>query len=69
VSGESTHAAATGVADELQLELDNLPSPAPPVRVVSTEELADEARISENAAVILRRRATVGVPRSHRRRS
>jgi len=59
VSGGSTHTAATGLADELRLELDNLPS-RPQVRVVSTEDLAVEARISGNAAAILRRCPPVG---------
>jgi len=60
VSGGSTHTAATGLADELRLELDNLRSRAPEVRVVSTEDLAVEARISGNAAAILRRCPPVG---------
>lgn len=55
VTGASTHAAATGLADELQHELDTLPSPSPRVRVISTGELADEARISGHAAEMLRR--------------
>lgn len=51
VTGESTHAAATGLADELRHVLDDLPHlPAPPVRVVRTDEIADEARISGHAA-------------------
>ena len=56
VSGASTHAAATGLADELRHVLDDLPHlPSPPVRVVSTEQLVEEARISSHAAELLRR--------------
>jgi hypothetical protein len=56
VTGESTHAVATGLADKLRHVLDGLPKlPAPPVRVIGTDELADEARISRHAAEMLRR--------------
>jgi hypothetical protein len=57
VTGASTHAAATSLAVELQHELDELSSRSPPVRVISTVELADEARVSSNAAEMLRRRS------------
>src|SRR3954451_5879375 len=56
VTGESTDAVATGLAETLRHVLDDLPHlPAPPVRVIGTDELADEARISSNAAEMLRR--------------
>jgi hypothetical protein len=57
VTGASTHAAATRLADELQHELDELSSQTPPVRVITTGELGDEARISGHAAEMLRRRS------------
>jgi hypothetical protein len=57
VTGEHTHAVATGLADQWRHALDDLPHlPTPPVRVISTGELADEATISGNAAEMLRRR-------------
>jgi hypothetical protein len=56
VTGESTHAVATAFADTLGHVLDALPHlPAPPVRVIGTDELADEARMSGHAAEMLRR--------------
>jgi hypothetical protein len=56
VSGASTHAAATALADELRHVLDDLPHlPAPPVRVISPDQLADEVRISGHATEMLRR--------------
>jgi hypothetical protein len=55
VTGASTHAAATRLADELQHELDELSSQSPPVRVITTDELADEVRISGHAAEMLGR--------------
>ena len=62
MSGVSTHAAATRLADELRQVLDDLPHrPATPVRVISTGELADEARISGHAAEMLRRLAPEGL--------
>jgi len=60
VTGASTHAAATRLADDLQHQLDELSSPSPPVRVISTGELADEARISGHAAEMLLRRPPWG---------
>ena len=61
VTGEGTHAVAAGLADELRHVLDDLPHlPAPPVRVVSTGQVDDEARISSHAAEMLRRRPPKG---------
>jgi hypothetical protein len=56
VSGDTTLAAANGLADRLQHALDDLPHlPSPPVRVISTEQLDDEARIAKHAAELLLR--------------
>ena len=56
MTGETTYAGAIGLADELRRVLDDLRHlPAPPVRVIGTDELADEARISKHAAEMLRR--------------
>ena len=61
MTGEGTHAVAAGLADELRHVLDDLPHlPAPPVRVVSTGQVDDEARISSHAAEMLRRRPPKG---------
>jgi hypothetical protein len=52
-----TNAAANARADELRQALDELPyRPAAPVRVVTTAELSEEARIGRGAGEMLRRR-------------
>jgi hypothetical protein len=54
-----TSAAANAHADELRLALGELPyRPVAPVRVVSTAELSEEARISRAAGEMLRRSAS-----------
>src|SRR5436190_18706441 len=47
VTGETTYAGAIGLADELRRVLDDLRHlPAPPVRVIGTDQVDDEATIS-----------------------
>lgn len=54
-----TSAAANARADELRQALDDLPyRPTAPVRVVSTAELSEEARISRAAGEMVRRSAS-----------
>jgi hypothetical protein len=61
VTGDTTLAAASGFADKLQHALDDLPYvPSPPVRVISTEQRADEARIRGHAAELLKRGSAMG---------
>jgi hypothetical protein len=56
LTSPKTHAAATDLAERLRQGLEHLPHlPAPSVRVVSTDELAEQDRISRNAAEMLRR--------------
>jgi hypothetical protein len=64
VTSRSTYAAATDFADELRHGLDALPHlPAPPVRVLTTDAIVEQDRISRKAAEILRRRPPWSVNR------